>query len=59
MRNFIDACRELQVKKDDPEIKNYLQEQGCSFVTSERGHEPKNIWNHFVNVYMTQNCMRG
>lgn len=30
--NFIGACRELQVNTDDPEIKNYLQDQGCTWT---------------------------
>ena len=30
--NFIGACRELQVNTDDPEIKKYLKEQGCTWT---------------------------
>lgn len=31
-RNFISACREFHVNTDDPEIKNNLQEQGCTWT---------------------------
>lgn len=30
--NFIGAFRELQINNDDPEIKNYLQDQGCTWT---------------------------
>ncbi|XP_033999688.1 uncharacterized protein LOC117493300 [Trematomus bernacchii] len=30
--NFIGACGELQINTDDPEIKDYLQDHGCTWI---------------------------
>ncbi|KAI3366471.1 hypothetical protein L3Q82_000606 [Scortum barcoo] len=49
--NFIGACRELQVNKDDPEIKNYLQEQGCTLTfNAPHSSHMGGAWERLIGV---------
>ncbi len=49
--NFIGACRELNISTDDPELKGYLQEQGCtwSFNTPHSSHMG-GAWERMINT---------
>lgn len=49
--NFIGACRELNIKTDDPELKGYLQEQGCtwSFNVPHSSHMG-GAWERMINT---------
>lgn len=49
--NFIGACRELQVNTDDPEIKNYLQEQGCTWTfNAPHSSHMGGAWERLIGV---------
>ncbi len=49
--NFIGACRELNINTDDPELKGYLQEQGCtwSFNAPHSSHMG-GAWERMINT---------
>lgn len=49
--NFIGACRELQINTDDPEIKNYLQEQGCTWTfNAPHSSHMGGAWERLIGV---------
>ena len=49
--NFIGACRELQVNTDDPEIKNYLQDQGCTWTfNAPHSSHMGGAWERLIGV---------
>lgn len=49
--NFIGACRELQVNTDDPEIRNYLQEQGCTWIfNAPHASHMGGAWERLIGV---------
>lgn len=49
--NFIGACRELQINTDDPEIRNYLQEQGCTWTfNAPQSSHMGGAWERLIGV---------
>lgn len=49
--NFIGACRELQVNTDDPEIKSYLQDQGCTWTfNAPHSSHMGGAWERLIGV---------
>ncbi|GAA6084833.1 uncharacterized protein LOC113098256, partial [Tachysurus ichikawai] len=49
--NFIGACRELNINADDPELKGYLQEQGCVWTfNAPHSSHMGGAWERMVHI---------
>lgn len=49
--NFIGACRELQFNTGDPEVKNYLQDQGCTWTfNAPHSSHMGGAWERLIGV---------
>ncbi|XP_034005864.1 uncharacterized protein LOC117497939 [Trematomus bernacchii] len=49
--NFIGACRELQINTDDPEIKDYLQDHGCTWIfNAPHSSHMGGAWERMIGV---------
>jgi len=49
--NFIGACRELQINTGDPEVKNYLQDQGCTWTfNAPHSSHMGGAWERLIGV---------
>lgn len=49
--NFIGVCRELQIHTDDPEFKNHLQEQGCTWTfNAPHSSHMGGAWERLIGV---------
>ncbi|XP_063047286.1 uncharacterized protein LOC134441024 [Engraulis encrasicolus] len=49
--NFIGACHELQINTDDPEVKSYLQEQGCTWTfNAPHSSHMGGAWERLIGV---------
>lgn len=49
--NFIGACQELKIKVDDPEIKGYLLDQGCTWTfNAPHSSHMGGVWERMIGV---------
>ncbi|XP_026147341.1 uncharacterized protein LOC113121247 [Carassius auratus] len=49
--NFIGACRELKINADDPELKGYLQEQGCVWTfNAPHSSHMGGAWERMIHI---------
>lgn len=49
--NFVGACKELKIKTDDSEIKNYLQDEGCTWTfNAPHSSHMGGCWERLIGV---------
>nr|XP_049576325.1 uncharacterized protein LOC125968877 [Syngnathus scovelli] len=49
--NFIGACNELQINVDDPQIKDYLQEQSCTWTfNAPHSSHMGGVWERMIGL---------
>lgn len=49
--NFIGACKELQINSDDPEIKDFLQDQSCTWTfNAPHSSHMGGVWKRMIGL---------